>query len=278
MLAAQDKNKTSMFAWIAFLAAATMVLILTSSTINYPPSNAAGSLLDQIAGVLPYALIAAVAAYYLSGSRLKEELSNRIKKPPWVFIVQCLVVAVVMLAAVLLLPFFPQISSSGQSEIQTRLTSGGENNPNLPEFNLLSLLTIFMIAFPIAALLLATYLRKKTEGIEEPVEEETGPKEGWKGAPENTYDETRRTVIANYVSGRELMAQRGVPSNDTTTSREFESNVVKSVNEARKDFVPLTRLFEEARFSIHSMGESEGKKAEKHRKKLEDLSSEERGK
>jgi hypothetical protein len=237
-------------------------------------------LLDQIGGVLPYALIVGVVTYYLLDSRLKRAFSDRIKMPLWFFGVQCLIVAAVMIAVVLLLPFWPSIPGLGLGPppLSYTVINAGERALNLPVFGLLSLLTIFMIAFPIVALLLATRLRRRSEVIEEPREEEIGSKERWKGVPENTYDEYRRMIIGNYVEGRELMTHLGVPSSDVTTSREFESNVVRSVNEAGRDFVPLTRLFEEARFSVHSMGEPEKLKSEKHRKKLENLTPEPRDK
>jgi hypothetical protein len=61
------------------------------------------------------------------------------------------------------------------------------------------------------------------------------------------------------------------------TPREFEGGVLQSLKAVGGDFVPLSRLFEEARFSIHLMGERERNESERHRKRLEELSREMNG-
>jgi hypothetical protein len=252
-----------------------MIVLLASSTINYSPKNAPVTSFDEIGGFLPYTLFAGVVLYSLLKSKLKGALSGRVRSSFRLVGMGLLIGAGTVLVTVLAILFMipataPTVPSQPLAE---NATSGGMRLLNYPVFDFYSLLPLFMIVFPIILLLIATYLRKKTEIIEEPAEEEIVPEEARISTSENAYDEHRRAIIANYVEGKELMIHRGVPSSDITTPREFESSVIESVNEAKKDFVPLTRLFEEARFSVHPMDEPEKTRAEKHRKRLEDLSS-----
>lgn len=61
----ESKRRTSLISWIAFVAAAIMILVMASSTISYSPDNYAVSSINEIGAVLPYALFAATISYYI---------------------------------------------------------------------------------------------------------------------------------------------------------------------------------------------------------------------
>lgn len=272
----QNKDRTNILIWVAFLAAASTILLLTSSTINYSSINVPVTSLDQIGGILPYPLFVGVVLYYFVKAKLKGALSGGTRSWLRALGIMLLIVGGALLVAILAILFLiPQQPSPPSTTPVSPVpsTASGYNALNWPIFSLSSALTLFMIAFPIVALLLLTYLRRKTDIIGEPVEEGIVSEEVWASAPETIYDDYRRAIIANYIDGKEFMIHRGVSSSDFTTPREFESSVIESIIQAKADFVPLTRLFEEARFSVHSMKEPERARSEKHRKRLETLSS-----
>jgi hypothetical protein len=279
-LAEESKRRTSLISWIAFIVAAIMILIMASSTISYSPDNYAVSSINEIGAVLPYALFAATISYYIlryvtsKGTLARQLVGHTLR----IYAVALLTISGWLLGlALFILLFVPfPLGTIIPPPIATVITGSGQNTFNLPTFDLLSLLAISMIVFPILVIILATYVRKKAEAFEDSLQEAAASEETWTEGGEAVYDEYRRAIIANYVQGRELMVNQGVPSNQVTTSREFEAGVLESVDEAGKDFVPLTRLFEEARFSVHQMGEPEKKKAERHHKKLEEVSKGER--
>ncbi len=279
-LGEESKRRTGVISWIAFIAATIMILIMASSAIRYSPDNYAVSSINEIGAVMPYALFAATISYYiLRYVRSKGTLSRQLMGHTLrVYAVAFLIIGGWLLGlALFILLFVPFPLGTIIPPPTTIVVTGSQQNAfNLPTFDLLSLLAISLIVFPILVIILATYVRKKAEVFEESLQEAATYQETWTEGEEAVYDEYRRAIIANYVHGRELMVKQGVPSTQVTTSREFEAGVLESVDEAGKDFVPLTRLFEEARFSVHQMGEPEKKKAERHHKKLEEVSEVER--
>lgn len=272
----ESKRRISVISWVAFIAAAIMILIMASSTISYSPDNYAVSSINEIGAVLPYALFAATISYYIlryaksKGTPARQLVGHTLR----IYAVAFLTIGGWLLGlALFILLFVPfPLGTIIPPPIAIVTTGSGQSTLNLPSFDLLSLLAISLIVFPIVVIILATYVRKKAEVFEESLQEAVASKDTWTEGEEAAYDEYRRAIIANYVQGRELMVNHGVPSNQVTTSREFEARVLESVEEAGKDFIPLTRLFEEARFSVHQMGEPEKKKAERHHKKLEEVS------
>jgi hypothetical protein len=278
-LAKSDKPRTNVITWIAFVAASLMILLLASSTLNYSLGISSITLFDEVGAALPYALIVAIITYYLlKSSKPKGIPAGQLAKSAFrVDAFLLLIVGGVLVGVLLFILFFIPSPLGGMPVLRppgTTTGAYGQNSLNLPSLDLLSLLTIFMIVFPIVAVLLATVLTKKADVVENPADELEIAKDSWNGEGGTIDDEYRRTIIANYLRGRELMVNQGVQSTEVMTPREFESGVLQSLKTAGGDFLPLSRLFEEARFSIHAMGQGERIKSEKHRKRLEELGRE----
>jgi hypothetical protein len=269
----KGESITRLLTWTAFLLVAIMIEIIASSILNYSPSIPRVTLFDEVGAALPFALIAALATYFLLKSHRPDQSVIR-KTTQFTLRVHVFaaIICIGMFLGVLLfiLLFIPMPPGIPVPSSTTVTSQNWTNALSLPSFDLLSLLVISVIAFPIMVLLLATFHRKKVEVIED-TSEEGAAKETWSIGNRIIDDEYRRAILVNYMQGKELMVNQGVPSSDVITAREFESNVLDTVSTAGKDFTPLTRLFEEARFSLHLMGESQSAMSEKHYKRLQKL-------
>jgi hypothetical protein len=287
-----EERRHSLVAWIAFLVASVMMLITANLLLHYSIGSVGGTLFDLVGEVLPYGLIATIFVYYLSKSNVK---AYRLSKPSFhgirssfALFLKLLFFSLgsVFLSLIVLSILFQGYQLFGGSIGITNPPSPPAPNPAIPAgaaqplFELWSLLSVLTLIFAAAVLFSAGLLGRRREVIQETIDdaEMEGTKRTEASLNRFVDDDDRIAVLAYYADGREQMVMQGVALTDATTPREFEKNVLNSSSVASRDFTPLTRLFEEARFSIHQVGGSEREKAKKHRERLRKTSSVVRGK
>jgi hypothetical protein len=172
------------------------------------------------------------------------------------------------------------IPTGGQTQPQESNLPPAQSNPLLGSSGSLSLSPIFFLGVVIAVVSIGILLSVRFAGggvgaKEELVDLADLDTDGLSAEiPLDKYevDDFRRAILLRYLRGRALLVRRGAPLDDAMTAREFEKRVVLSFKEASGDFVPLTRLFEEARFSIHPMGDAEMNRADAHYLRLTKIS------
>jgi len=273
--------------WIIFLVASITMLIIASSILHYEPSASGGTFFDAIGAFLPYGLIIAIAVYYFLKSDIMP--SRPALSATGVSILRLVRYLLLMMGGMLLsmAPFilaFLALAQFGLKIDQTGTTSQQfpivPNKPievGPPAFDLWSFLAISSVIFVFATLLLATFVKVKGDHMEETIDEELGRTISASYATNRFADDRyRRAILSYYARGREHMTSQGVPLTEAMTPREFEKNVINSINKARESFTPLTHLFEEARFSIHSMGASEKLEAKRNYENLKTINLRER--
>jgi hypothetical protein len=270
-LAESARHRYDLLTWILFSAAALMILVMAGSLIRSAPLSVLGITMDEIGVALPFGLCAAVVTYILLKPKtIGKPATGAVGRAILNLHGAVLAVAAGMLVAfvIFILTFipFPLGSLTGVSE--PRLPSGQSNLTDLPLFNPVFASSIFAIGVIFVVALIVTFFRMKTETIDDTPDEEMVAK-GVSPIPGTVIsDEYRKAIIEKYVEGRDVLAVQGIPSSDYTTHREFEKRVLRSAKSAGKDFVPLSRLFEEARFSSHVVGAPQKDEAEKHYEKL----------
>ena len=273
------RHRSGLLMWILFVAASLPILVMTSSLIRNTSSSYAGITMDELGGALPFGLSAAVATYLL----LKPK---RIKKPPvraagrailktqqMVLIMAVGIFLVTIYFILTFIPFPLEIVGGG---LAGSSHSGEYNLANLPIFNPVLASSIIVIGAIFVVALLATFLRTKTEAFDETPEEETVGRGAIPIPGRIIDDEHRKAIIERYVKGRDVLIVQGVPMSESTTHREFEDNVLQSAKIASNDFVPLSRLFEEARFSSHLVGEPQKNEADRRYEKIVKTASKQR--
>ncbi|TLZ45132.1 MAG: DUF4129 domain-containing protein, partial [Methanobacteriota archaeon] len=65
----------------------------------------------------------------------------------------------------------------------------------------------------------------------------------------------RATIIACFQRFCRLLGARGLSDQDASTAREIEGLAVRTFSLSREASASLTSLFEEARYSVHPLGE-----------------------
>jgi hypothetical protein len=286
-----EKRKHGLEAWIAFLVASVMILITANLLLHYSIGSVGGTLFDLVGEVLPYGLIAAIFVYYLLKSNIRV---YKLSKPSLHGIrssfARFLKLLFFSLGSVFLSLIVFSILFQGYQLFGGNIgitSPPSPTTPNLaipagaaqPLFDLWSLLSISTLVFVTVVLFSAVLLGRRREVTQETIDdrEMEGTKRTETSLNRFLDDDDRIAVLAYYADGREQMVMQGVMLTDATTPREFEKNVLNSSRVAGRDFTPLTRLFEEARFSIHQVGGSEREKAKKHCEKLKKTSSVVRG-
>jgi hypothetical protein len=267
-----EGRKRRLAAGIVFLAASIMMLVIANSMLHYAPTASGGTLLDAFGAVLPYGLFLAMLIFsFLRSGFRSMKLPVRPLYHRYFRIDRKLTAAMILafLAPFLLLVVLPIVRSllalpSIPSPPVPTTTSGSiEVSP--PVFDLWLFLSIISVVWALLALFAAVYLGKRHPSIEKKESvEETEAETTWSTKNRFVDDDYRRAILSYYAQGREHMANQGIPLTEATTPREFEKNVLDSARMAGKDFIPLTYLFEEARFSVHPMGQPEKDRAEKH--------------
>jgi len=73
--------------------------------------------------------------------------------------------------------------------------------------------------------------------------------------------DVRMTILACFQRFCGLLRARGIVDQDAFTAREIEGLAVRTFSLSREASASLTSLFEEARYSVHSLGETERERA-----------------
>jgi len=269
--------------WIASLVASITMLVIANSILRYAPSAPGGTLFDAIGAFLPYGLMIAVAVYYF----LKSDVSpSRPRLSGTGFSILHLVRYILLMIGGMLLSMAPFLLvfwgialsgiNLGQSGAGTTVLPYAPSNPiqvSSPSFDEWAFLVILSVAFVFAVLLLATIVRGKEDHVEEIIDEGLGRTISTSYGSTDGFpdDHHRRAILSYYAKSRDHMTNQGVPLTEAMTPREFEKNVITSLSEAGESFTPLTHLFEEARFSTHTMGASEKSEARKHYENLKTI-------
>jgi hypothetical protein len=284
---AEEHNRNPV-AWISLLIASVMMLITANLLINYGSTGSGGSLIDSVGEVLPYGLIAAVFVFYLLRLNIRayrpsrptlrrvQAPSSRVLRNLFIFLSSLLLA---MTFFYFLFQGFKVLGGSlGTISTSNPSSPSGPNPPGItnPLLDLWSSLSILTLIITTATLLSAILLGSRKKRIQETIDEGDLESTGHIASSSNSFvdDDDRKAILAYYAQGRENMVERGVPLTEATTPREFEKGVLNTVSAASKDFSSLTRLFEEARFSIHNVGGSEREKAKVHYEKVKRTSSE----
>jgi hypothetical protein len=282
-----EEHNWSPTAWIWLLVASVMMLITTNLLLNYGITNSGGTLIDAVGQVLPYGLIAAIFLFYILRSnirayRLPRPALHGIHESPLRIVRNLFIIFGSIFLTVIFFYFLLQGFQVLGGKITTTApptlpSTSGSNPPEgaTPVLDLWSSLSMLTVIITAATLIGAFLLGRRKEKIQETIDE--GDLEDNKPfTPSfNSFvdDDDRSAILAYYAKGREHMADSGVPLTEATTPREFEKGVVNSVSAAAKDFSSLTRLFEEARFSVHNLGGSEREKARIHYEKVKRTTS-----
>jgi hypothetical protein len=270
-----------MLMWIAFLVASILILTVTGSALHTAPSSSGGTLVDEFGAVLPYALIGGLLLYYFLRPTRKREVPLRGTRSFFsnlgIMLVLC--VAVFVAALVLKIVSMPSTGQVGPANLLPPPVSNPQSGPG-GEFYLSPILflgtLVAIVAF--AVVLGISSLRRRFEATGETVDMNVEDVTAETPSSPFVVDDLRRAILHSYVLGRNLMVGQGVMLNEGMTAREYEKKVDKCIEDASGDFVPLTRLFEEARFSIHPMGQPEKERAENHYRNLKTTSERETGK
>jgi hypothetical protein len=277
-----EEHNSSAATWAAFLVASALMLIIANLLLNYDSANQGGTPIDVIGAILPYALVVSLVAYYLMKSNIRAyRLSRsplrgfRASFPRILKLIVFILGSVILLSTVILAVF--QVLFNGYSPIG--LTFEVPSTPNSgtlpfgnpaeaakPLLDLWPYLIMLTVIVTTATLFSAIVLGKRHEEIHESTDQEDleGPRSATSSLNTFVDDSDRAAILAYYAQGRDHMVSTGVPLTEATTPREFEKNVLDLKSAAGKDFTSLTRLFEEARFSVHDMGKPQKKKAKRH--------------
>jgi hypothetical protein len=259
-----------------------MMLITANLLLNYEPSNTGGPMIDSVGQVLPYVLIAAIFVFYLLRANMRAyKVSRPSLRGIHVSPRRTLRNAFIIFGSIFLAVMFFYILLRGWQlvglNIGTTPPSGSTppTGPLSPEtatslVNLWSSLGILTVIITAATLFSAILLGRGKERVQGTIDEGDLQETKHITSSFNAFvdDDDRTAILTYYAKGREHMVERGVPLTEATTPREFEKGVLNSICVAGKDFSSLTRLFEEARFSVHNLGESEKEKARQHYEKV----------
>jgi hypothetical protein len=271
-----EERKRRLAAGIVFLAASIMMLIIVNSMLHYAPTASGGTLLDAFGAVLPYGLFAAMLIFSLLRSGFRSmKLPVRPYYHRYFRIDRKLTAAMILafFAPFLVFVVLPIINSllalPSIPSPPVPTTTSGSIEVSSPPFDLWLFLGIISVVSALVVLFAAAFHGKRRPNIEKKESvEELEDESIWSTKNRFVDDDYRRAILSYYAEGREHMANQGIPLMKATTPREFERNVLDSARMAGKDFTPLTYLFEEARFSVHPMGQPEKDRAEKHYERL----------
>jgi hypothetical protein len=270
---AESRNRLpSILAWATFVAASIIILLIASSALHYAPGNSGATFADEFGALLPYGLIVGLLLFYIlkavKGSGATLQGTRFFFSNMW----KVVAIAVMFLVVVFTVKLFsiptPPIngSTTGSNNLVPGTPIPSTSLPTLSPFIFIGAIAMIV---GIAILLSLSSIRRRHRAEEETpklVIQEKGPGDS---LDRSEIDDMRRAIIYRYVQGRNLLVGRGAIWEEGMTAREFERKVDLSYENAGCDLVPLTRLFEEARFSVHPMGHAEKEKADNHYLRLE---------
>lgn len=160
-----------------------------------------------------------------------------------------------------------KIGESGRELVRGVTGIGGQNMGLLVIASLLIIIGVF-ITIP----KIVSYIRSKKEVEEETSEIEQDLSQSVDRAIKDLKKgkDTRSTIIRCYQKMCFILEDYGVTYDRYMTPREFENNAVLNLNFSRSTISELTTIFEEARYSPHSLTESQRKAALKNLKSLKE--------
>jgi len=280
-LTQHDVRKNSSLYLLASLAIFSFSTAAVMSLMVYPARSSTSSLLDFIGETLPYTLFAGISSYYFARWALRHRR-----------------LAVIIVAIMFLGSFAYATYLAPKPETLTQVTEGANAtgvveyvlvnrtdivlgaNPVIPTATRFQTptptLATFMMAIVQAGVILIVIiwgiLVPRLKGVSQ-LRISRVPKLEVEESHLEFGDEIRAAIVGYYRSAVQSVRRRGVQVKGSDTPRRVEDNVCRNIPQICSPFTSLTKLLEEARYSLHSMTDDHREKAADSYRTIESASN-----